>query len=40
MTRSGFETRIKTTNKGPYIQVRALNAQGEIIGISKVVKVK
>lgn len=36
--KSGFETTIPVNKKGPYFQVRALNAQGKVIGESKVVK--
>mgnify|MGYP003393003967 CR=1 FL=1 len=38
--RSGFETTIKSPSKGPYFQVKALNATGSVIGVSKVVKLK
>lgn len=40
VARSGFETRIQSTNKGPYFQVKALNGKGDVIGVSKIVKVK
>lgn len=36
--RSGFETAISTSSKGPYFQVKALDANGQVIGQSKVVK--
>ncbi|MET9885463.1 arylsulfotransferase family protein [Streptomyces sp. NPDC006430] len=35
--RSGFETAITTNNPGPYFQVKALNAQGQVLGTSHVV---
>ncbi len=35
--RTGFETAVTTDNPGPYFQVRALNAKGEVIGRSPVV---
>ncbi|GGU64697.1 hypothetical protein GCM10010502_14330 [Kitasatospora aureofaciens] len=35
--RTGFETAVTTDNPGPYFQVRALNAKGEVIGTSHVV---
>lgn len=35
--RTGFETAVTTDNPGPYFQVRALNAKGEVIGASHVV---
>lgn len=37
-SKSGFETTIPVNKKGPYFQVRALNAHGKVIGESKVVK--
>lgn len=37
--KSGFETAIAVTNQGPYFKVKALNAKGKVIGVSKVVKV-
>ncbi|MDW6057401.1 hypothetical protein SAZ11_04135 [Streptomyces sp. FXJ1.4098] len=36
--RSGFETTTPTTNRGPYFQVRALDAAGKVLRVSKVVK--
>lgn len=36
--KSGFETTIPVNNKGPYFQVKALNAKGHVIGESKVIK--
>lgn len=36
--RSGFETAITTSNRGPYFQVKALNSSGKVIGVSKVFK--
>jgi hypothetical protein len=36
--RSGFETTVTTGNPGPYFQVKALDAKGEVIGVSRVVK--
>lgn len=38
--KSGFETAIPVTKKGPYFQVRALNSSGEVIGESKIVKLE
>lgn len=35
--KSGFETAIPVTKKGPYFQVKALNSSGEVIGESKIV---
>lgn len=35
--RSGFETAITTNAPGPYFQVKALNAQGKVLGTSHVV---
>lgn len=40
IARSGFETILSTYNKGPYFQVKALNSRNEVIGISKIVKLK
>lgn len=37
--KTGFETAIPVSNQGPYFQVRALNANGKIIGKSKIKKV-
>lgn len=36
--RSGFETAISVSNKGPYFQVKALNSSGRVIGKSKIIK--
>jgi hypothetical protein len=36
--KSGFETSIRVCNKGPYFQVKALDAHGHVIGASKIVK--
>ena len=36
--KSGFETAIGSSKKGPYFQVMALDAQGHVIGESKIVK--
>ncbi|MEU6332549.1 arylsulfotransferase family protein [Streptomyces sp. NPDC047049] len=36
--RTGFETALTTANPGPYFQVRALDAQGRVLGTSKVVR--
>ena len=36
--KSGFETSIGVTASGPYFQVKALNASGAVIGVSKVVQ--
>ena len=36
--KSGFETAIPVTKKGPYFQVKALNSSGKVIGKSKIVK--
>lgn len=36
--RCGFETAIEVNRDGPYFQVKALNAKGKVIGVSKVVK--
>lgn len=38
MVKSGFETSLPVSNKGPYFQVKALNANGQVIGESKIVK--
>jgi len=35
--KTGFETAITTTNPGPFFQVQALNAQGNVIGVSQVI---
>lgn len=37
--KSGFETVIPVANHGPYFKVKALNAKGRVIGVSKVVEV-
>jgi hypothetical protein len=36
--KTGFETAIDVGNNGPYFKVKALNAQGKVIGESKTVK--
>ncbi len=36
--RTGFETAITVSNKGPYFKVKALNAHGQVIGESKTIK--
>ena len=36
--RSGFETTIKAASAGPYVQVQALDAQGNVLGTSATVK--
>lgn len=36
--KSGFETSIQVSAKGPYFRVKALNADGYVIGKSKVIK--
>lgn len=36
--KSGFETAIDVKNHGPYFKVKALNANGKVIGVSKLVK--
>lgn len=36
--KSGFETAIPITKKGPYFQVKAFNLSGKVIGESKIVK--
>lgn len=36
--KSGFETTIPVSKKGPYFQVKALNTNGQVIGKSKIVK--
>lgn len=38
VAKSGFETSIPISKKGPYFQVKALNAKGKVIGESKIVK--
>ena len=37
VSKEGFETKIETSNPGPYYQVKALNAKGKIIGKSKII---
>ena len=39
MEKIGFETVISVKSQGPYFKVKALNAEGKVIGASKVVKV-
>ncbi|MCM2580154.1 hypothetical protein [Streptomyces meridianus] len=36
--RSGFETAVPTTARGPYFQVRALDGTGKVLRSSKVVR--
>lgn len=36
--KSGFETSLLVNNQGPYFQVKALDANGQVIGQSKIVK--
>lgn len=36
--RSGFETTVSTPDPGPYFQVKALDAHGRVIGVSRAVK--
>lgn len=36
--KTGFETAITVRNRGPYFQTQALNAQGQVIGVSATVK--
>ena len=36
--KSGFETTIPVGEQGPYFQVKALNASGQVIGESKILK--
>jgi hypothetical protein len=36
--KTGFETTISVTNVGPYFQVRALGANGQTLGVSKVIR--
>lgn len=38
--KDGFETAIPVSAKGPYFQVKAINSIGQVIGESKVVKLK
>jgi hypothetical protein len=40
VAKSGFETSIPVSVNGPYFQVRALNAAGQVIGESNTVKLK
>lgn len=37
--RTGFETAVTTRSSGPYFQVKALDANGRVLGVSKVVTV-
>ena len=37
--RSGFETAVPVASAGPFFQVKALSVSGQVIGVSKVVKV-
>ncbi|WP_236060632.1 arylsulfotransferase family protein [Actinacidiphila acididurans] len=36
--RTGFETAVTTGSRGPYFQVRALDANGKVLGVSRVVR--
>jgi hypothetical protein len=36
--KSGFETTVKAPASGPYVQVQALDASGNVIGTSATVK--
>ena len=36
--KSGFETGVQINNSGPYFKVKALNVDGKVIGISKILK--
>lgn len=38
--RTGFETAIPVSERGPYFQVKALNSRGKVIGKSKIVKLR
>ena len=38
VAKSGFETAISVTNSGPYFQVKALDASGKVIGVSKITR--
>jgi hypothetical protein len=38
--RTGFQTDIKVNSSGPYFQVKALNASGQVIGTSRIAQVK
>lgn len=38
VVKTGFETRIPVSHKGPYFLILALNANDQVIGISKIVK--
>ncbi len=38
VARHGFETAIKVSSAGPYVQVQALDASGNVIGTSAAVK--
>lgn len=35
--RTGFETAVTTPSPGPYFQVKTLDAQGKVIGVSRAV---
>lgn len=37
-SKTGFETSILISNPGPYFKVKALNAEGRVIGVSKIIK--
>ncbi len=39
-SKSGFETSIPVTNKGPYFQIKAVDVRGRILGESKILKSK
>ncbi len=39
VAKSGFETSIPVTQKGPYFQVKALDVNGQVIGKSKIINV-
>lgn len=39
VNRSGLETAVPTTSPGPYFQVRALDAVGNVLGTSTVVRI-
>lgn len=40
LPKTGFETAITVSQNGPYFQVKALNEEGRVIGVSKVIKIK
>ena len=40
VAKSGFETSMQVSQKGPYFQVKALNANVQVIGESKIIKFK